>query len=328
MTCTPRAARSPGPHVDLFALTGLNAARTAPYGYYVQAVDSQGLASPASNIAQFITSPSTSLTAADTLPPSEPGTPSAGSVTSTGATLTWGASVPGTGTLAGYRVYELAPATGLVATTTAPSYTLTGLTGGTAYAYEVEAIDSQNRTSQFAAPATFYTGAPGTPPTTPPTTTPPTTTPPTTTPPTADADPDDAPTPRHSDDHADDRGARELLGVGVDQPVVGRLHRDVHGLRRLLAGQRLDGQHDPARPARPSRTRGMPRPAAQPGRFSSPTQLQRKHQRGPVDPVRLPGHRDWRRNDSSLLGQVASRAATHRAAGRQPPCADTIGDNP
>ena len=144
-----------------YAITGLNATRTSPYGYYVTAVDSQGLASPASNIAQFITSPDTSLTASDTLPPSAPGTPSAGSVTSAGATLTWGASVPGTGTLAGYRVYELAPAAGLVATTSAPSYTLTGLTAGTAYAYVVEAVDGQNRTSQFAEPVTFYTGTPG-----------------------------------------------------------------------------------------------------------------------------------------------------------------------
>jgi endoglucanase len=167
-------------------LTGLNATRTSPYGYYVQAVDSQGLASPASNIAQFITSPSTSLTAAGALPPSEPGTPSAGSVTSGGAVLTWGASVPGTGTLAGYRVYELAPAAKLVATTATPTFALTGLTAGTAYAYAVQAIDSQNRVSQIAAPATFFTGAPGSPPPTspPPTTPPPTTPPPTTPPPT------------------------------------------------------------------------------------------------------------------------------------------------
>jgi len=155
-----------------FAVTGLNATRTSPYGYYVQAVDSQGLASPASNVAQFITSPNTSLTASDTLPPSEPGTPSAGSVSSTGATLSWGASVPGTGTLAGYRVYELAPATGLVATTTTPSFTLTGLTAGTAYAYAIEAVDSQNRTSQFASPVTFFTGAPAAGPTPTPTPTP------------------------------------------------------------------------------------------------------------------------------------------------------------
>jgi endoglucanase len=145
-----------------YAVTGLNADRTSPYGYYVQAVDSQGFASPASNIAQFITSPDTSLTASATLPPSEPGTPAVSSVTSTGATLTWGASVAGSNTLTGYRVYELAPSTGLVATVTSPSYTPTGLTADTAYAYVVEAIDSQDRTSQFATPATFYTGTPAT----------------------------------------------------------------------------------------------------------------------------------------------------------------------
>jgi hypothetical protein len=53
-----------------------------------------------------------------------------------------------------------APATGLVATTTSPSYTLSGLTAGTPYAYVVEAIDGLGRTSGFAAPATFYTGTP------------------------------------------------------------------------------------------------------------------------------------------------------------------------
>jgi endoglucanase len=143
-----------------YPLTGLNADRTSPYGYYVQAVDSSGVASAASNIAQFITSPYTSLTADDTLPPSSPGTPSVSSVTASGATITWPASVPGTNALTGYRIYQLAPSTGLVATVTTPSYTLTGLTASTAYAYVVEAIDSQDRTSQFAVPATFFTGAP------------------------------------------------------------------------------------------------------------------------------------------------------------------------
>ena len=83
--------------------------------------------------------------------------------------MTWGASAAGTSALAGYRVYELTPAARLVATTTGPSYTPTGLTAGTAYAYVVEAIDSQGRTSQFAAPATFYTGTPGASPTSSPT---------------------------------------------------------------------------------------------------------------------------------------------------------------
>ncbi len=144
-----------------YALTGLNASRTSPYGYYVTAVDSQGYASAASNIAQFITSSATSLSASDSLPPSEPGTPAVSAVSTNSATLTWGASAAGTSTLSGYRVYELTPATGLVATTTSPSYTPSGLAAGTAYAYVVEAVDSQGRTSQFATPAAFYTGAPG-----------------------------------------------------------------------------------------------------------------------------------------------------------------------
>jgi endoglucanase len=182
-----------------YTLTGLNATRTSPYGYYVQAVDTQGIASPASNIAQFITSPDTSLAAADALPPSEPGTPSAGSVTATSATLTWGASVPGTGTLAGYRLYELAPAARLVATTSGASYTLTGLTAGTAYAYVLEAIDSQNRTSQFAEPVTFYTGTPGASPTPTATSSPtPTASPTPTTSPTPTASPTPTPTTSHS----------------------------------------------------------------------------------------------------------------------------------
>ncbi|MBV9380610.1 MAG: cellulose binding domain-containing protein, partial [Streptosporangiaceae bacterium] len=143
-----------------YPLTGLNASRTSPYGYYVVAVSGSGAASAASNIAQFITSPSTSLPAADTVPPSPPGTPSVTAVTSSGATLSWPPSAPGTSTLAGYRVYELTPSARLAATTTSASYTLSGLSAGTAYAYVVEAVDSQGRTSQFAAPAAFWTGSP------------------------------------------------------------------------------------------------------------------------------------------------------------------------
>ena len=143
-----------------YPLTGLSAARTVPYGYYVQAVDTQGTASSASNIAQFITSPNTSLTASATVPPSAPSSPAVTKVSTTGATLSWNAATAGTNALAGYAVYELAPATGLVATTATTSYTLSGLTPGTSYAYVVEAVNGQNRTSQFAAPATFYTGSP------------------------------------------------------------------------------------------------------------------------------------------------------------------------
>jgi endoglucanase len=143
-----------------FAVTGLNANRTSSYGYYVTAVDAQGVASAASTIAQFITSPDTSLTAAETVPPSVPGTPSVTALSATGATLSWPASAPGSSAIAGYRVYQLAPAAALVATTTSASFPLSGLTANTSYAYVVEAIDTQGRTSGFAAPATFYTAAP------------------------------------------------------------------------------------------------------------------------------------------------------------------------
>ena len=181
-----------------YALTGLNANRTTPYGYYVEAVDTQGLASPASNIAQFITSPGTSLTASSTVPPSSPSTPTVTGVSSTGATLTWKPSTAGTNTLAGYDVFELAPKAGLVARITSASYALTGLTPGTSYAYEVEAIDSQSRTSQSAPPATFYTGpaSGGGTPTPTPTPTPTTSTSPSPTPsPSPTATPSPSPSP-------------------------------------------------------------------------------------------------------------------------------------
>ncbi len=177
-----------------YTLTSLNANRTVPYGYYVDAVDSQGVASPASNTAQFITSPDTSQTASSTVPPSAPSTPAVTGVSSTAATLTWKPSMAGTNALAGYDVFELAPQAVLVAKTTATSYPLTGLTAGTSYAYEVEAIDSQGRTSQAAAPGTFYTGTAGggTPTPTP------TPTPTTSTSPSPSASPSPTPTPSPS----------------------------------------------------------------------------------------------------------------------------------
>ena len=182
-----------------YTLTSLNGNRTTPYGYYVAAVDSQGLASPASNIAQFITSADTSLAASSTVPPSSPSTPTVTGVSSTGATLTWKPSTAGTNALAGYDVFELAPKAALAAKTTSTSYPLTGLTTGTSYAYEIEAIDSQSRTSQSAAPATFYTGPAsggGTPTPSPsPTPTPTTSTSP---PPTPTPSPTPTPTPSPS----------------------------------------------------------------------------------------------------------------------------------
>ena len=181
-----------------YAVTGLNANRTSPYGYYVDAVDTQGTASAASNIAQFITAPFTSLTAQSATAPGTPGTPVPTSLSSSAATLTWGASTPGANTISGYDVYELYPTVQLVtiASATTTSYALTGLSSGTAYGYEVAALDSTGRISTVTAATAFTTlGGPGSGPTPTPTATP-TATPsatPTATP-TASASPTATPT--------------------------------------------------------------------------------------------------------------------------------------
>jgi endoglucanase len=163
-----------------FPVTGLNPNRTTPYGFFVQAIDANGLASAGSNIATLVTSANTSGDPSATAP-SVPGTVVA-AVSGSGATLSWGASVAGSAAVTGYRVYELAPSATFVATTTTPSYQVTGLVAGTTYAYEVVATAASGPTSLGSAPAVFSSTSGSTPPTTtPPTTTTTTTTPPTTT---------------------------------------------------------------------------------------------------------------------------------------------------
>jgi endoglucanase len=157
-------AATVGSATTSYAVTGLNANRTSPYGYFVTAVDSQGLASAASNTAQFITSSSnTSLSATANTAPSMPGTLLASSVGSGGATLTWAASTAGSNPVSGYQVYQLSPTPRLVATTaaSATSYALTGLAAGTAYGYEVAALDSAGRISPVMQAAAFTTLASG-----------------------------------------------------------------------------------------------------------------------------------------------------------------------
>jgi endoglucanase len=150
---------SVGASTTSYTLTGLNADRTSPYGYFVTAVDTLGLASAGSNIAQFITAPFTSLTASDATAPSQPGTPVASAVSSSGAKLAWTASKAGSSAIAGYAVYELSPTPTLVTTTaaSATSYTLTGLTAGTEYGYEVAALDSAGRISPVLSAVSFTT---------------------------------------------------------------------------------------------------------------------------------------------------------------------------
>src|SRR5579875_261435 len=96
--------------------------------------------------------------------PGAPGQPtvsglssSTSSGTSGTATLSWPASSPGTYPIADYKVY-LAGSGGtstLAGTTTSTSLTLTGLTIGSSYTYNVVAVDAQGNASLPSAPVTF-----------------------------------------------------------------------------------------------------------------------------------------------------------------------------
>lgn len=130
-----------------YDLTGLTPA--TDYSVEIEAVDAAGNVSEKSEAATF-----TTAKAVDTEAPSVPTDVKASDVTKTGATVTWTASTDNEG-VAGYNVYVNGTQVNdtLVATT---EYVLTGLTKGTEYTVEVEAVDTNNNVSAKAA-ATFTT---------------------------------------------------------------------------------------------------------------------------------------------------------------------------
>ena len=130
-----------------YDLTGLTPA--TDYSVEIEAVDAAENVSEKSEAATF-----TTAKAADTEAPSVPADVKASDVTKTGATVTWTASTDNEG-VAGYNVYVNGTQVNdtLVATT---EYVLTGLTEGTEYTVEVEAVDTNNNVSAKAA-ATFTT---------------------------------------------------------------------------------------------------------------------------------------------------------------------------
>jgi hypothetical protein len=96
--------------------------------------------------------------------PSAPGQPTvSGLASSTSgnnsgtATLSWPASTPGTNPIASYKVFQQGSggSTTLAATTSGTSLALTGLTIGTTYTYNVEAVDSKANPSLPSPPVTF-----------------------------------------------------------------------------------------------------------------------------------------------------------------------------
>ena len=84
------------------------------------------------------------------------GSSTSGSNTGT-ATLSWPASTPGTYPVANYKVYQQGSggSTTLVGTTSTTSFSLTGLTIGASYTYNVVATDSQGNPSLPSPPVTF-----------------------------------------------------------------------------------------------------------------------------------------------------------------------------
>ena len=130
-----------------YDLTGLTA--STEYSVKVTAVDAAENESEKSEAATF-----TTAKAADTEAPSVPTDVKASDVKKTGATVTWTASTDNE-EVAGYNVYVNGTQVNdtLVATT---EYVLTGLTEGTEYTVEVEAVDTNNNVSAKAA-VTFTT---------------------------------------------------------------------------------------------------------------------------------------------------------------------------
>jgi endoglucanase len=94
----------------------------------------------------------------DTTPPTAPTALTVTGTTTTSATLSWTAATDNVG-VAGYNVYR---GSALVGTSTATSFTDTGLTPATAYSYTVKAFDAAGNVSSASAAVTATTQSAGT----------------------------------------------------------------------------------------------------------------------------------------------------------------------
>ncbi|MEV4141090.1 DUF2334 domain-containing protein [Dactylosporangium sp. NPDC049742] len=92
----------------------------------------------------------------DRTAPSVPGAPSVADVTTTGATVSWGASTDAVG-VTGYQVFDNGT---LKATVTGTSTALAGLEPGTAHSVTVKALDAAGNASAASAPVAFTTLTP------------------------------------------------------------------------------------------------------------------------------------------------------------------------
>ncbi len=119
-----------------YTVTGLSASTT--YTFSVSAIDGSGNESVQSTGLDVTTG-----TASDTEPPSVPQGLSSSNITTSGTDLSWTASTDNVG-VTGYKVYRDGSE---VATVTGTTYTVTGLSSGTMYAFSVSAIDGSGNES-------------------------------------------------------------------------------------------------------------------------------------------------------------------------------------
>ncbi|MEE6312028.1 glycoside hydrolase family 9 protein [Plantactinospora veratri] len=106
--------------------------------------------------------------APDSTAPSAPGTPTAATVTATGATLNWTAATDDVG-IAGYDVYRENGASDLLLGSAAtPTFAVTGLVAETTYQFYVVARDAAGNRSTASSPVSVTTSPAGTGDTTPP----------------------------------------------------------------------------------------------------------------------------------------------------------------
>jgi chitodextrinase len=132
--------------VTTYQSTGLTASTS--YSYTVLAFDAAGNAS-----AQSASVSATTQAAADTIAPSVPTGLTGKAVSSSRISLTWNASTDNVG-VKGYYVYLNDVA---LTTTTAMSFTHSGLTAGTTYNYRVSAYDAAGNNSAWTTPVPVKT---------------------------------------------------------------------------------------------------------------------------------------------------------------------------
>jgi len=112
--------------------------QSTSYAFTVRAIDAAGNVSAAGNTVNI-----TTTIGADSEPPSPVTTLAASGTTATGTQLSWSASTDNIG-VTGYRVFQNSAEVG---TRTGTTYTASGLTQSTSYAFTVRAIDAAGNVS-------------------------------------------------------------------------------------------------------------------------------------------------------------------------------------